>query len=282
MTDVIAWVEILGETLSGIEKPDSGLIWTDLEGWWGLPDARGDGDPIPGGHGRFRRRKVLRDARIMTLRGHIYAKDNTELVEVRDRFEAALSDGVGLMRVATSASGVWERWVEIDTLTIEPDHGRHQTSFVIDIVAPDPRRYGPEVTLGPVGLPASVGGVRFPQRAPFNFGTVSDGGRLRIPNPGSIDNSPTIIVHGGFSTLAVTDVTAGRRLQLDWPVPEGMSVVLDSSRRRAMLGNTEITRWLSRREWFTISPGDMHEFRFEATGVEGEPKMFGKYREGAW
>lgn len=282
MTDVIAWVEILGETLSGIEKPDSGLIWTDLEGWWGLPDARGDGDPIPGGHGRFRRRKVLRDARIMTLRGHIYAKDNTELVEVRDRFEAALSDGVGLMRVATSASGVWERWVEIDTLTIDPDRGRHETAFTVDMIAPDPRRYGPLLRVGPAKLPTSHGGVRFPQKTPFNFGSVTSGGRLMIPNSGAIPVSPTLIVSGGFEAVVVSDITAGRRLRLEWPVSVGSEAIFDSRSRRVELNGSEITRWLTRREWFKIPAGMTHEFRFEVEGGSGDPRMWGEYREGAW
>ena len=282
MNEVIAWVELLGETLSGVDKPDGGLIWSDLEGWWGLPDSRGDGDLIPGGHGRFRRAEVLREARVITLKGHIYGADNRELVAVRDRLEAALSAGAGPMRVATSASGVWERWVEIDTLTIEPDHGRHETAFTVDMIAPDPRRYGPRLRVGPAGLPTSQGGVRFPQRAPFNCGSVASGGRLLIPNAGVIPVYPTIIVAGGFESVTVSDITAGRRLRLDWPVPEGEAAVFDSRARRVDLGKSEITRWLTRREWFKIPAGRTHEFRFEVSGGSGDPQMWGEYREGAW
>lgn len=282
MSEQIAWVELLGETLSGIDKPDGGLIWVDLEGWWGLPDSRGEGDPIPGGHGRFKRRDVLREARVLTLKGHIYAASNRELVAVRDRLEAALSAGSGVMRVATSGSGVWERWVEIDTLAIAPDHGRHETEFVVDMIAPDPRRYGPVLRVGPAGLPTSQGGVRFPQRTPFNFGTVQSGGRLLIPNAGSIPIMPLIIVEGGFESVTVTDITAGRRLRLDWPVQEGMSVYLDSGARRAELGSSEVTRWLTRREWFTIPAGRTHEFRLSVVDGSGDPRMWGEYREGAW
>lgn len=282
MDDVIAWVELLGETLSGIDRPDGGLIWTDLEGWWGLPDSRGEGDPIPGGHGRFRRARVLREARVITLTGHIYGANNHELVATRDRLEAALAVGAGTMKVATSASGVWERWVEIDTLTVSPDHGRHETSFTVDIIAPDPRRYGPIQRLGPVGLPDAQGGVRLPQRMPWNFGTVSEAGRLLIPNAGKIPVLPTIIVEGGFEVVTVTDITAGRRLRLEWPVAEGDSVTFNSRARRVDLGPSEVTRWLISRQWFEIPPGRTHEYRLEIIGRSGDPRMWGEYREGGW
>lgn len=282
MNELIAWVELFGVTLSGVYEPDGGLIWSDLEGWWGLPDSRGEGDPIPGGNGRFKRREVLREARVITLKGHIYGASNRELVAVRDQLEAALSAGAGTMRVATSAAGIWERWVEIDTLTIEPDHGRHETAFTVDMIAPDPLRHGPAMRVGPATLQTSVGGVRFPQRAPFNFGAVAGGSRLFIPNSGPLPIAPLIVVEGGFSSAVVTDVTSGRRVQLDAQVGVGSSVVFDSGRRRAEVDGAEVTRWMTQRGWFNILPGTTHEFRFEASSISGTPLMWGEYREKAW
>lgn len=268
--------------MSGIGSPDAGLVWSNLEGWWGLPDARGDGDLIPDGHGRFPRNSVHRSARIITLTGHIYASSNCELHGIRDRLETALAAGKGTMRVATQAGGVWERGVEIDTLTVAADRGRRSTKFIVDMVAPDPRRYGPRLKLGPVSLPVAGGGVRFPQRAPLNFGTVAKGGRLIIPNPGTIPDFPKITVAGGFESVTVSDITAGRRLRLEWPIAANESVVFDSRTRRVQLGASEVTRWLTRREWFTIPPQESHEFRFEVVGRSGDPRMWCEYREGAW
>lgn len=282
MDEVIAWVSILGVTFSGAVAPDSGLIWSDVEGWRGLPDARGDGDSIPGGHGRFARTEIFRESRVITFKGAIYAADNHELAEVCERLENELAAGIGPMVVCTEATGEWTRWVEIDTVKIAPDHGRRSTEVTIDMIAPDPRRYGPLQVTEKVGLPVVEGGVRFPQSTPFNFGRVSGESRLSITNAGRIDLMPRILVSGGFSSVVVTDVTTGRSVRLEWPVAEGEVLVLDQGTRRAELPGVEVTRWMSLRQWFSIGPGETHEFRFEAEGVIGDPQMWAEYMIGAW
>lgn len=281
MVEQILWVELLGVTLSGSGGPDSGFTWTDLEGWRGLTEARGDADNIPGGHGRFRRSKIVRESRVITLKAAIIADDPAGLDAACMRLESALAVGAGVLRVATDA-GIWERWVEIDTLDIDPDRGRRWTRCTIDMIAPDPRRYGPAQEIGPVGLPVSVGGVRLPQRMPWNFGSVSEASRLVIQNSGSIPLAPEIEVSGGFSRVAVVDVTAGRRLTLDRLVHETGSVVFDSYARRALGSAGDVTRWMTRKQWFEIAPGAAHEFRFEAVSPIGGPQMRARFRIGAW
>ncbi|PRI10915.1 phage tail family protein [Leucobacter massiliensis] len=280
MDEEIIWVDLLGVTLAGAKEPDAGLIWSNLEGWWGLPDVRGTADSIPGGHGRFPRSKVLRDSRVITLTGHIYTGSNAELHAVRDRLEAALAAGAGPMRVST-VGGIWERWVEIDTLKIDPDRGRKWTRFIVDMVAPDPRRYGPQQRLGPVGLPVIEGGLRLPKRTPWNTGRTSEAARLLVPNPGAIALNPVITVSGGFDAVTVRDITDGRRLRLEWPIPDGEFVTLDSRIRRAQMGAAELTRWMTARQWFAIPAGETHEFRFDVEGRAGDPKMWADYRIGA-
>lgn len=281
MSERTTWVELLGVTLSGAEEPDSGLVWSNLEGWWGLPDARGDGDAIPGGHGRFRRGSMLRSSRVLTLVGHIYAADNLELVAVRDRLETELAAGAGAMRVATPA-GIWERWVEIDTLKIEPDRGRRWTQFTVDMIAPDPRRYGPWQTLGPVGLPVREGGLTFPRPFPWSFGTGDTGEVLAVPNGGAIAVNPIIrVTGGGMSRLLVTDIATGDQLLLERTIPIGVEVRFDCETRRAWAGNQEVTRWLVRRQWFEIPSGKTHEFRFEVSGGI-DPLLAAEFRIGAW
>lgn len=280
-TDV-AYVELLGLTLSGVGSPDRGLYWTDLEGWWGLPDSRSPGDPIPGGHGWYRRAQVLRNARVITLTGHILAKDPREFMEVRDRLEAALATVSGDMTVFTNTYGAWSRYVEIDTLTVEPDHGRRYTKFIVDMVAPDPRRYGPTQRVGPVGLPAASGGVRLPQAMPWNFGEVSAASRLVIPNPGLIDLQPTLIVSGGFSTATVVDIDSAKRLKFNASVFAGSELRIDCATRRAYVDGQDMTQWMTHKEWPAIPSGSAHTFRFEVDSASGDPQLWGEYREGAW
>lgn len=278
----IAYIELFGATLAGVKRPDQGLYWTDLTGWWGLPDLRGETDDKPGTHGRFVRTQYLRSSRVLTLTGHILAGSNRELMAVRDRLESKLAEGYGLMRVVTSEYGAWDRMVEIDTLDIEPDHGKHYVKFTVDMVAPDPRRYGPEQLVGPVDLPVSTGGVNLPQRMPWNFGSTTQESRLIVSNGGAIPVYPTILVSGGFDSVTVVDITGGRRLSLQWPIPAGETLALDSGARRATMGVSDITRWMTNRQWFEILPGDTHEFRFEALGPIDSPQMWARFKIGAW
>lgn len=282
MANDIAYLELLGIPMAGVRRPDQGLYWTDLTGWWGLPDLRGETDNIPGTHGRFRRTQYLRDSRAITLTGHILTEDNYELVATRDRLETALAAGGGLLKVTTSQTGTWERYVEIDTLNIEPDHGRVYTKFTVDMVATDPRRYGPWQQLGPVQLPISQGGVRLPQRMPWNFGSTVAGSTLLVPNSGEIDMYPEIIVEGGFTRLSVYDLTSGARVTLDRPYPAGSLVVFDSAGRRASVDGQDVTRWMTRRQWFKIPPHSEHEIRFEASNPIEQPQMWARFRIGAW
>jgi len=267
--------------MSGDREPDAGLVWTGLDGWFGLPDVRGTADAIPGGHGRFRRRNLLRDSRVITLTGHIYTRSNRDLHEVLERLTAALAVGAGPMKVATPG-GTWERWVEIDTFTPSPDRGRRWTKFTVDMLAPDPRRYGPLQTLGPVDLPVTVGGVRLPRRMPWNFGSATEPERLAIPNAGSEPIHPELEVSGGFSRVLVLDVVSGRSLELERTIPPGESVVFDTAARRATSGGVDVTRWMTRRQWFEIPAGQTHTLRFEASAPEGSPQMWARFKIGAW
>lgn len=281
MIDARSWVELFGVTLAGSHRPDSGLIWSEVEGWSGLTDGRGEGDAIPGAHGSFPRSRVWRESRQITLKGAIYADDNAGLIAARERLEAALFAGVGTMTVATPAGGSWSREVEIDTLEIDDDHGRHMTRFVVDMIAPDPRRYGPLMTVGPVGLPTSTGGVRLPQRFPWNFGSTTEAARLFVENAGLVDLSPAFAIAGGFSRVTVRDITTGARMRLDREVHEGETLVFDARSRRATIGASEVTRWMTARQWPVIGPGNTHEYRFEVDGRVGDPMMTAQFRIGA-
>lgn len=276
-----AWIEFCGVTLSGSHVPDGGVLFTKIDGWGGVTAARGGGDPIPGGHGSFRRVKpALRSERPISITGWILADSRAALLSKIAQMEAAFS-GAGEMTVYDDG-GVWARWVEVDDFRVDDSHGRSAAAFTLDGVAPDPHRYGPLQRVGPVSLPEAQGGVRLPQRMPWNFGTVADGGRLIVPNSGTIPLSPVLCVSGGFDAVTILDVTAGRRIRLDWPVALSDSVVIDSRSRRVTMGSAEVTRWLTRRQWFEIQPGAVHEFRFDVVGRAGDPSMFAEFREGGW
>lgn len=282
MDNRIAYIELFGEVLSGVRRPDKGLYWTDLTNWWGLPSVIGEADNIPGGHGRFKRSRIYRDSRDMVLTGHILADTNRELMAVRDRLEMALSEGQGLMTVHTNTYGTWSREVEVELLTIDPDHGREYVKFTVDLIAPDPRRYASPQTLGPVGLPVGIGGLRLPQALPWNLGSTSEGSRLLVTNNGSIPSAPLIKVSGGFSSVTVSETYGGGRLHLPIPVAEGDFVLFDMDARTATLNGADVTRFMTSRQWTEVPAGGTREFRFDVTNKTGDPQMWAELTIGAW
>lgn len=275
--DSIAYIDLFGVVLSGAKRPEDGLYWTNLEGWWGLPDLKTDSDSIPGANGRFTRAHHYRDSRAITLVGHILTKSSSDLVSVRHRLEAALSAGYGQMRVTTDSYGSWSRMVEVDTLDIEPDHGKEWTKFTVDMIAPDPLRYQDMISLGPVGLPTRQGGLILPKEFPWWFG-VRTGGTLDIVNSGDVDVYPIIYLSGGFDSVKV-DV-GGRRMEFG-AVPSGQTLELDSRDRRAYLNGRDVTRLLSRREWPVVPPGTTQTVRFYCVNPS-DPTVAAKYQNGAW
>jgi hypothetical protein len=215
------------------------------------------------------------------MKGMILADDPAGYEDAKARLSAAFAEGLGTLRVAT-ASGIWERDVEIDNLDTGPDLPLTVGPYTVDLVAPDPRKYGPTQFTAPVGLPVHLGGVRLPKRMPWNFGSTSGGSRMVVPNAGSIPIHPVITVTGGgFSQLSVVDITAARQLILQLPGVTSSDVVLDSATHRVYVGGQEVTRLLTTRQWFEIPAGETHKFRFEAPGASG-PLMTASFRIGAW
>ena len=216
----------------------------------------------------------------MTLAGFIMATDYLSMVEIRDQLTAALAVGAGVMPGRHLLGRVGA--VGGDRL-VHPrpgSTGNAVVDFTIDMVAPDPRRYGPWQRVGPIGLPTLTGGLRLPHRFPWNFGSVA---------PAAVSSYLTrgrsTCTHGcrsgGFDAVTVRDLTVGRRLTLDWPIAASDTVVLDTGARRADLGEAELTRWMTARQWFVIPPGATHEFRFDVEARRGTPTLAADYRIGA-
>lgn len=273
--DSIAYIELFGIILSGAKAPVEGLYWTDLEGWWGLPEAKSSGDSIPGAHGRYRRSTIYRDSRVVTLTGHILTESPLALAGTRHRLERALSAGSGEMIVAVSNYGVWSRWVEIDTLTIEPDHGRTYTKFIVDMIA-DPVRYKRTETAGPVEPPVTVGGLELPESFPWDFGTSTRPQAL-ITNDGDVAILPRAVVTGSGNSVEV--LGGGRRVSYGQFSGE---LVFDSAERRAWLNGVDVTPNMLMRAWHKIQPGETQAFSLSVDDPADGTSLSVEYRIGAW
>lgn len=272
----VAYMHLFGQVLSGVDHPTDGLYWTDLQGWWGLPDLKASSDSIPGAHGSFEKANHYRESRVITVVGHILADSPAGLAAVRQRLETALAAGAGEMSVTTGAYGTWFRTVEVDTLDIEPDHGKRSTKFTVDMIAHDPIRYSELLTAGPATLPIVSGGLMLPDELPWSLGT-SIKPVATVVNTGELPLLPRIIVTGSAPSLTVK---AGAYI-LQFGAFDG-TLVFDSLQRRAWLNGFDVTADIIRRGWPVVQPGATADFLFDYDGVDIGTELIVEYRIGVW
>lgn len=266
-------VELCGVGFSGDETPDGGLIFSSLVDWDGVPEARGETDPIPGADGAYSRASIYRASRAGSVNAAIVADTVDEFIAVRRRVEAMPAQGT--MRVDLG-DGFWSRQVEIQKVTIPDARAGTETEFTIDLIAPDPVRYRDLVTVGPVGLPVREGGLVLPEAFPWDFGT-STRPVITVVNDGTVPVLPVVTVRGSASSLIVH----GGPRRLEFGAFDGV-LVFDSVQRRAFLNGGDVTRELLRRDWHTVPAGSTQDFFFEAVDVSADTTMTVEYRIGAW
>ncbi len=268
MTD---FVEYAGVRFEGSTFAE--LTYSNLAGWDGIPEGRGGGDSIPGGHGVYARTEVLRESRAIVLTANIIANSAERFFELKRMLEALPS--VGELRV-DQGDGVWSRQVEIQHMPVPDFHARTVTEFTIDMVAPDPVRYSDTITFGPLGLPVLEGGLFLPAPLPWDLG-VADLQVAEVTNGGSLPLFPVVTVTGSASAV----VLHGGPRDLSFGAFDG-SLVFDSLQRRVFLNGADVTRHLMQRNWHEVPPGETHRFSFEAVTPSSGLYMSGEYRIGVW
>lgn len=268
MTDFVEYAGVRFEGSSFAE-----LTYSNLAGWDGIPEGRGGGDSIPGGHGVYARTEVLRESRAIVLTANLIADSAERFFELKRMLEAL--PPVGELRV-DQGDGAWSRQVDIQHMPIPDFHTRTVTEFTIDMIAPDPVRYRDPVMLGPVGLPVRSGGLRLPERFPWNFGT-SIMPVLKLVNGGTRPTFPIVTVTGAGSALTV--MCGPRRIEFGaW----SGEFVIDNRDRRAFLNGADVTRGLIRREWQEIPAGGSWDLTYDVADADPATQMFATYQEGAW
>lgn len=141
-------------------QPGTNQVLTHLDGWFSPAGTRREGTARLWAHGSFSERG-WRDQRVITVGGHIFTETRTDAANMTDTLSAALADGTaGTFIVDDADLGYREATVYITgTPTVNWDGGL-DIFFMIDMVAPDPRKYGEPLTVSTVAS-APGGGLDF-------------------------------------------------------------------------------------------------------------------------
>lgn len=274
-THKVALGDIVLHGYADMPDPFSGLAVTAINGWRGLPGARGRNDSIPGGQGEYQSTRVLREGRSIEIRGAAIAATEFEAISLVDELEAAVAARPIEMWVF-DADGAWSRIVEVQVVQIVGAWNRDRIVFAIDAYASDPRRYRPLSVLGPARLPVQVGGLVLPRAFPWDFG-VSNIQMIEVENVGDVDILPRLVVEGSADAITIR----GGARSLEFGGFDG-TLVFDSRERRAWLNGTDVTRSVLRRDWPVVSPGAVDQFYFEAEEPSEDIHLTVEYRIGAW
>ncbi|QHB36599.1 minor tail protein [Arthrobacter phage Adolin] len=173
-------------------QPGTNQVLTHLDGWFSPAGTRREGTSRLWAHGSFSERG-WRDQRVITLGGHIFTENRTDAANMTDTLSAALADGTaGKFIVDDVDLGYREATVYITgTPTVNWD-GNLDIFFMIDMVAPDPRKYGELVTVG-TSAAAPGGGLAYDL-----FGT----GGYAYTSPGNLATNAAPYDEVGWATTS--------------------------------------------------------------------------------
>lgn len=261
-------------------SPGTNQVLTRLDGWFSPAGTRRESTPRLWAHGTFSERG-WRDQRIITVGGHIFTDTRAEAAAMTDTLAAALADGTaGTFSVDDADLGYREATVFIEG---KPDviwDGGRDVFFMIDMTAPDPRKYGQAVSLTTLAA-APGGGLIWDlftgnNAGVLDFGASDTPGTVTFENTGTADTPPIFTVSGYAPGFTITEVASGARLVYTDTVAAGQSVTINAADGSVLLnGYADRSPYLIRREWTRVPGRTRQTYLFESSGNSGASMTLG-------
>ena len=244
----------------------AGVHWIleSFEGW-DSPGSTVSLSPRLRAHGATASEAFLQP-RVLTLSGFIAAPTAEAGVAARDALAAAVSLAPFPLLV-NEAGLVRSVMVRRQDQVLMTRQGITDTRFSVQVVAPDPRKFGDLVTAN-TRLPFSEGGLRWPITPPITFTGTSGTGVVSLVNPGNVEAPVWLRVDGPVPAggWTVTHVGKGRSLTFSTAIALGVGefVTVDMDRREVLAqGQSPRSGYVTSRGWFGLDPG-VNEIAFSA------------------
>lgn len=126
----------------------------------------------------------------------------------------------------------------------------------VQLIAEDPLIYSAEEFSDTTGVGSVVGGLEFPLSFPLAFG-IATPGTFNAVNSGAAEAPWTATLTGPLVSPKILHVGKQQALELNgFTLAAGQTLVFDQAMRTVLLnGTASRSGALTRREWFTLSPG---------------------------
>lgn len=266
-----ATVDGLTFSEDGWTSPDGFTLWMDeLDGWGSGagPGVRRDRTDRLWAHGEFAERG-WRSGRLVTIKGDATAPTVDAATVAEQKINALLADGTFGLLAVTDTSTV-DMFSETELFT-QPNIGwKNDTTltYQVQLLCPDPRRYGTAVSAS-TGVATAGGGLAYPLDDVLDYGDGGNSGTLTLTNDGSTETASIVhtltgVAPGGFT---ITHLQTGRRLIYAGTLISGQSLILDGTDGSVMLdGYADRSPLLVRREWVRLGKAQSGTWLLEAVG----------------
>lgn len=254
---------------------DSGAYWVveQEDGWSDSPDVRLATPVRPNWDGAFNRQHYY-SPRLVTLKGRALYPSLSAYRSGQRAFASLLGSRLATLTVEDGLGPL-----SAEVRLAGPVRSRMRSPLLmewqIDLLAPDPRKYGPEQVVS-TGLALETGGLEFPLFTDgsvdvgfLDFGDSTSTGRVTLSNPGTAQARPVFTVTGDLADgFELVETYTGSRLRYEGPVTsQGDAVTLDSATGRVRLGTADRGGMLTRNDWFGLPANGAREVLFLSNGA---------------
>lgn len=267
------------------EPGSGGYSIATLDGWYSGAPVRSEVLNRPNSDGAFGVTRVYKGARVVTQTGLIFADSPGD--PLWTAFAGLQADGAASDFVVTDPIGPLSISATLASAPeIEPTVNG-LASYVLQLVARDPVKYGPDVVYS-TGLASGGGGLEYNLGAPSGtlyYGAVGTLGRIEITNAGTAEVWPRIVVTGVLdSGFYVQSLETGEVVRYDRVVPAGSTVTIDFRTGEVLVdGTSDASTYLTVDQFFSVPPGGSRTIQFNALGAfSGSPTMTATVPSGGW
>lgn len=244
-----------------------------LRGWKGKPSIRRQRTDRLWEHGVFTERGYS-DARIITLEGRALLPTNEAVRNVTYDYGAILQDG-GFERLTVDDPIMGTQWATVG-LAVDSDISWHVPGvypFQLQLIAPDPRKYG-QAIYASSSVPEAGGGLQYDLYTPsgvLDYSLSGNPGTATLTNPGTAAASPIFTVTGSIPEgFSITEVRTGRRLVYASAIVPGSFVRVDTGSGSVTIdSDSDRSADLIERGWTRLDPLSTGTWLFEAPQSTG-------------
>lgn len=260
----------------------NGVTWiAQTVAGWGSPAGTLNLTQRPRDHGAWRSNSFL-TPRVIAITGTIQAPAPSLLAAARHQLNAACSLDDTTFSVTEYGETLYSTVTRQDEVLFG-DETETWTTFSLQLVAEDPRRYGQSASLQ-TAMPSSSGGLTFSTTFPLVFASTVVPGVVSFDNPGNIDAPVTIRIDGPCSGPIVTHISSGSQLVFESSLTLGTGewLIIDMAERTVKAqGQASRTGYVTSRGYFSLSPGH-NDVAFNAQTYNSSARMTVTAPQGAW